>query len=45
MSVGGQIDANNFRVTYRGTKFPTPSFAYVRDLEPRRLCTDCACPI
>jgi phosphonate transport system substrate-binding protein len=35
MATRGQIKEEDFRVIYRSTKFPTSSFAYAHDLEPK----------
>ena len=35
MSVRGQVKEDDFRVVYRSAKFPTSSFAYAHDLEPK----------
>jgi len=35
MAVRGQINESDFRVIYRSQKFPTSSFAYAHDLEPK----------
>jgi phosphonate transport system substrate-binding protein len=35
MSVRGQVKESDFRVVYRSAKFPTSSFAYAHDLEPK----------
>lgn len=35
MGTRGQINEDNFRVIYRSQKFPTSSFSYAHDLEPK----------
>ena len=35
MAVRGQIKESDFRVIYRSQKFPTSSFAYAHDLDPK----------
>jgi len=35
MGVRGQIKESDYRIIYRSQKFPTSSFAYAHDLEPR----------
>jgi hypothetical protein len=35
MGVRGQIKESDFRIIYRSQKFPTSSFAYAHDLEPK----------
>ncbi|MFZ9136867.1 MAG: phosphate/phosphite/phosphonate ABC transporter substrate-binding protein [Hylemonella sp.] len=35
MASRGQIKEENFRIIYRSPKFPTSSFAYAHDLEPK----------
>jgi len=35
MASRGQIKEENFRIIYKSTKFPTSSFAYAHDLEPK----------
>lgn len=35
MAVRGQIKEADFRVIYRSQKFPTSSFAYAHDLDPK----------
>ncbi len=35
MGVRGQVKESDFRIIYRSQKFPTSSFAYAHDLEPK----------
>ena len=35
MGTRGQINEDNFRIIYRSQKFPTSSFSYAHDLEPK----------
>jgi phosphonate transport system substrate-binding protein len=35
MAKRGQVDEKNFRIIYTSQKFPTSSFAYAHDLEPK----------
>ena len=35
MAVRGQVKESDFRILYRSQKFPTSSFAYAHDLEPK----------
>ena len=35
MGTRGQINEDNFRILYRSQKFPTSSFSYAHDLEPK----------
>jgi phosphonate transport system substrate-binding protein len=43
MAKRGQIDEKNFRVIYTSQKFPTSSFAYAHDLEPKLRDTMVKC--
>jgi phosphonate transport system substrate-binding protein len=43
MAKRGQVDEKNFRVIYTSQKFPTSSFAYAHDLEPKLRDTMVKC--
>ncbi len=40
MAVRGQIKESDFRVIFRSQKFPTSSFAYANDLDPKLVDQD-----